>query len=496
MAKKFPDTFYNPISIIGTVISLISFIAFIFLFLVGIFVPSTPVYFGIVTFIILPVFLIVGLLMIIIGVILERRRRIKGGEVRHFINVDFNNPRHRRGTLIFIAVVVVFMLSSAFGSYQAFEYTESVEFCGKLCHEVMQPEYTAYQTSPHARVKCAECHIGEGADWFVKSKISGAYQVYSVLFNKYSKPIPTPIKDLRPAQETCERCHWPQYFFTESKKQKTYFKKDEGNTSWTISFLMKIGGGSPEMGPTAGIHWHMNIMQDIEYIANDAARQEIVYVKTTDHQNNVTEYFSSDNQLTHTEIDTRQKFKVDCIDCHNRPSHVYKPPTSAVDLAMYLKQIDPTLPFIKKIAVEALSYNYSTKEKALDSIRYVIENYYGNEYKDIAATRTEPIKKAVLEIQKIYSRNFYPSMQVTWRAYPENISHMNNPGCFRCHNGKLVSTLGKQITKDCNSCHTILYQGSELSPKTLTTTGLEFQHPEDIGDEWKTTNCNECHTGE
>ncbi len=259
---------------------------------------------------------------------------------------------------------------------------------------------------------------------------------------------------------------------------------------------MKIGGGSPEMGPTAGIHWHMNIMQEIEYVANDYARQQIVYVKTSDNQNKVTEYFSAENPLTHNEIDKRPKFKVDCIDCHNRPSHVFKPPTSAVDLAMYLKYIDPTLPYIKKVAVEALSFNYSTNQMALDSIHYVIEIYYGNEYKDIAATRTETIKKAVLEVQKIYSRNFYPSMQVAWKAYPENISHLNSPGCFRCHNRKLVSPLGKAITRDCNSCHTILYQGSELVPKTLTTTGLEFQHPEDIGDEWKTTNCNECHIGE
>lgn len=391
MAKRFPDTFYNPLSIIGTVVSVIVFITVLFLALIGVFVPETPVYFGIVTFIVLPFILIIGLLMIIIGLIFERRRRVRGGEVRHFISIDFNNPRHRRGTFIFIVIVIIFMLSSAFGSYQAFQYTESVEFCGKLCHEVMEPEYTAYQTSPHARVRCAECHIGEGADWFVKSKISGAYQVYSVLFNKYSKPIPIPIKDLRPAQETCERCHWPQYFFTESKKQKSYFKKDKKNTPWTISLLMKIGGGSPEMGPTAGIHWHMNIMQDIAYIADDPMRQKISYVRTKDHKGNVTEYFSTDKPLTRDEIDNRQKFKVDCIDCHNRPSHVYKPPTASLDLALYLKHIDPTLPYIKSIAVEALSHKYSSKEKATDSIRYVIENYYGSNYPEVAQKRTDAI---------------------------------------------------------------------------------------------------------
>lgn len=496
MAKRFPDTFYNTLSMIGAVVSLIIFITIVFLVILGILVPETPVYFGIVTFIILPILLTLALLTTIAGIIRERKRRLKGGEVKHFISIDFDNPRHRRGTIVFIVVVVVFMLSSAFGSYQAFQYSESVEFCGKVCHEVMEPEYTAYQTSPHARVRCAECHIGEGADWFVKSKLSGAYQVYSVLFNKYSKPIPTPIKNLRPAQETCEKCHWPQYFFSEKKVQKTYFKKDENNTPWTVSLLVKIGGGSPEMGPTAGIHWHMNIKEKVEYIAKDSMRQEIIYVKTTDKDGNVTEYFSMEDKLTREQIDFQPKFQVDCIDCHNRPSHVYNPPTSSIDLALYLKQIDPSLPYIKKISVEALSYPYISKERALDSIRYIIENFYGTEYKDIALTRSDAIKKAVLEVQKIYSRNFFPEMNVSWKAYPQNISHMNNPGCFRCHNEKLVSPLGKTITKNCNSCHTILYQGSELNPKTLTTSGLEFKHPEDIGEEWKTTNCSDCHTGE
>lgn len=496
MAKNFPDTFYNPLSIIGTVLSIILFISIIFLVLIGILVPETPVYFGIITYIVLPILLILSLLLIVIGILRERKRLLKGGEIKHFISIDFNNPKHRRGAITFVIVTVVFMLLSAFGSYQAFQYSESVEFCGKLCHEVMEPEYTAYQTSPHARVRCAECHIGEGADWFVKSKLSGAYQVYSVLFNKYSRPIPTPIKNLRPAQETCERCHWPQYFFSEKKVQKTYFKKDEKNTPWTISLLMKIGGGSPELGPTAGIHWHMNINQTIEYIAMDKMRQDIIYVKSIDQTGNVTEYFFPDNQLTRKQIDSLPKFKIDCIDCHNRPSHVYKSPTSSVDIGLYLKKIDPTLPYIKKVAVEALAYNYSTKEKALDSIKLIIESFYASEYADLLILKNDQIKNSIAEIQKTYARNFFPRMNVSWKAYPENISHLNNPGCFRCHNEKLIDPNYKSITKNCNSCHTILYQGPELSPKTLTTTGLNFIHPEDIGEEWKTANCNECHTGE
>ena len=101
----------------------------------------------------------------------------------------------------------------AFVGYNAFLFTESVTFCGRICHTVMEPEYTAYLNSPHARVRCVDCHVGAGAEWYVKSKLSGVHQVYAVTFHTYETPIPTPVKNLRPARETCEECHWPQKFF-------------------------------------------------------------------------------------------------------------------------------------------------------------------------------------------------------------------------------------------------------------------------------------------
>ncbi len=99
----------------------------------------------------------------------------------------------------------------------------------------MEPEHTAYQNSPHARVKCVDCHVGSGAGWYVRSKLSGAYQVYAVLANVYPRPIPTPIKNLRPARETCEQCHWPSHFSGQKEVINTYFKSDEQNTRWTIA---------------------------------------------------------------------------------------------------------------------------------------------------------------------------------------------------------------------------------------------------------------------
>jgi hypothetical protein len=495
VARRFPSTFYNPLSIISGVLSLICFISIVFLILLGIFVPQTPVYFGIITYIVLPSFLFIGLLFVLIGFLRERHRLLQGGEERPFIAIDFRNPKHRRGLTVSIIVIIVFMLASAFGSYQAFEYSESVVFCGKVCHNVMEPEYTAYQNSPHARVRCAECHIGAGADWFVKSKLSGAYQVYAVIANVYPTPIPTPIKNLRPAQETCERCHWPQHFFSEKKWQKTYYKKDEKNSPWTISMLMKIGGGTSEFGPTEGIHWY-HLKQTVQYIYTDSMRQQIPWVQTIDKDGKTTTYISEESDLSAEQIANKQKFKADCIDCHNRPSHVYRAPTKALDQSMSVGKINPVIPNIKSIAVDLLTVLYPTKEKAFDSIRTGIRNYYQSNYKSFADSNTALLSMAVDEIQKIYGRNFFPKMHVSWKAYPENIGHMTNNGCFRCHDGKHKSPEGKVIPKNCNTCHTILYQGPSSNPQTLQTAGLEFQHPEDIGDEWKTTNCSECHTGD
>ena len=98
------------------------------------------------------------------------------------------------GTLVIVAT----------GTYKAVELMESVEFCGTTCHKVMSPEYTTYLRSPHARVRCTQCHIGPGADWFVQSKLSGSWQLVSVALNLYPRPIPTPVHNLRPSRETCE----------------------------------------------------------------------------------------------------------------------------------------------------------------------------------------------------------------------------------------------------------------------------------------------------
>jgi NapC/NirT cytochrome c family, N-terminal region len=493
--QKLPTSFYNPVTLAGTAIATISFGLILFLIALEIIGGEQKPYMGIIAFVILPAFLILGIIIILYGIFREHRRKRLGIEVeRKFPVINLNDPKQRRAVTIFIGGTILLLLFTAFGSYKAYEYTDSVQFCGTVCHKVMEPEYTAYQYSPHARVACVQCHIGPGAEWYVRSKFSGAYQVYSVIFKKYSRPIPTPIENLRPAQETCEQCHWPSHFYSEKKVENTYFVSDENNSRWNLTMLLKIGGGNEETGVRTGIHWHMNIANDITYYALDSSRMIIPWVKVRSKSTGkITIYRAENSPVKDEDIKPEMTRKMDCIDCHNRPSHIYNPPMVSVDHLMALGSIDPKLPYIKSIAVQYLDRPYSTKEGALDSIKSSIEDFYNINYPQVAVDKKESIEKSIEEIQKIYSRNYFPYMRVSWRYFPNQIGHMYAPGCFRCHDGKHFNDEGKAIPHDCNTCHTIIAQEFDNEKTEFSLKGIDYKHPVDIGDAWKTIACSTCH---
>jgi hypothetical protein len=498
MKRRLPNTFYNPVSLVGSAIAFVSLGTVLFLFFVELVSEQTKPYVGILTYIVLPAFMIFGLFLIPIGMWIERRRRRRSGDkgMPRFPRIDLNEPRQRSLFAFFSISTIFLLLFTAIGSYRAYEFTDSVTFCGEICHNVMRPEFTAYHNSAHARVTCAECHVGPGATWFVRSKLSGAYQVYAVAFNLYPRPIPTPVRSLRPAQETCEQCHWPQYFYGKKEKVNTYFLSDEKNTKWSVTLLLKTGGGTSATGPTSGIHWHMNIANEITYVATDSSRQKIAWVRSKSMDGKVTEYMSVDDPLSPEELAKAEKRRMDCMDCHNRPTHVYHSPAQIINQALELGRIDATLPSIRSTAVQALVQPYSSTAAASDSIGIFIRNFYQEGYPEIAQSKRTAIDSAVVEVKSGYQKNFFPEMRVSWKAYPNNIGHLQDLGCFRCHDGNHASSDGKTISHDCNSCHTIIAQGGDEVKETSSLDGLAFQHPIDIGDAWKTTSCNECHTGE
>jgi len=483
----------HPLSLVGAGLVILSGASILFLFLIEAITGRANPYLGIFTYMIYPALLLLGVIIIPVGVILERRRRVKGGDLPPYAVIDLNNAR-TRGALVVVVVSSIFLMGLiSTVSYQAYHFTESVSFCGELCHSVMEPEYTAYKESPHARVTCAECHVGSGAGWYVRSKLSGAYQIYSVLFQKFPRPVPTPVHSLRPAQETCEQCHWPEKFFGAQLKVITRFGHDEKNSVRQIRSLLRTGGGSPTTGITAGIHWHMNIGNEVWYGASDPQRQKIPWVRIKDKQGRITEYFDRSVSLTAEQLKKLEIRRMDCIDCHNRPSHIFRDPDGAVDLVLLTGLIDSTLPYIKREAVRVLSESYTSKEQAREGIATALDAFYLKQYPKLYEAKRDAIKKAITEVQKIHQTNIFPEMKVDWRTHPDNIGHTLYPGCFRCHEGNHVSREGKVLRKDCQLCHTIIGQETAVQKPTEVAAAETFNHPWPLLGKHAQLSCNQCH---
>src|ERR1051325_7023526 len=448
---------------------------------------SNP-YLGILTWIVAPAILIFGLVLFLFGLMRERRRRRLRApdDVPVYPRIDFNERRTRLIPIWTSLGLIVFVTMSVVGSYQVYHYTESDAFCGTMCHQVMRPEYTAYQHSPRARVGCAVCHVGPGAGWFVKSKLSGAYQVYSVIAKKYPKPIPSPVENLRPAQQTCEQCHWPEKFFGAQLKVFNHYAYDEESTPRDVRLLIKTGGGSPKWGRATVIHWHMNIGSEVTYMATDKQRQDIPWVRVRNRKTGqVTDYRAENSKLTDAQIAAAAKRTMDCVDCHNRPTHIYRAPDASVDQALLAGRIDRSLPFIKQQAVTALAKDYTSTNAALAGIRTDLEKYYRENYPAVLTAKSQQLAGAVAELQQIFRNTRFPEMNVDWRTHANNVGHMRTLGCFRCHDDQHVSRDGKRLSKQCDLCHTV------LSPNGTTAA---FEHPIDLGD-LRAVNCADCHNG-
>jgi hypothetical protein len=455
--------------------------AFIFLLAMDAVGGGVHAYLGVLTWLVAPAFFILGLLLMGMGH-LWHRRNLSRGQKAYALSIDLSKPEHQRNVALFAFAGIVFMLATAFGSYKTYHYTESVEFCGEVCHVVMKPEYTTYQRSAHARVSCADCHIGGGAEWFVKAKISGAYQVYATLANNFPRPVPTPIRNLRPAQDTCEKCHWPEKFTGNLDRSYQRFLADRQNTPYTVRMLLRVGGGQPGHGPFGGIHWHMSVANKVEYYATDPQRLDIPWIRVTpaDGPSRVYRVPEFEGEPPANQIRT-----MDCMDCHNRPAHVFRNANDAVDEAMAWGRIGLDLPLLKRHAVDALTAEYETTEAALIGIEELMARRYPDH---------PSMPAAVAELRRIYELNFFPEMKADWRAYPDHLGHKDWPGCFRCHNDRHATFEGATVkASDCNSCHTILAQGSGADLLMLSPGGIEFKHPG--GDLDGDFSCSECHTG-
>jgi len=462
----------NSLTLTGAVVATSTALTTIAFWFYDMFLPGPPhPYIGLLIFLILPGIFVLGLLLIPLGIWLKRRKLRTSGELPVvFPAISLQLPVVRR-TLEYVAFATLLnLLIIGTASYRGVEYMDSTNFCGTTCHTVMEPEYTTYQNSPHAHVACVECHIGPGAPWFVRSKLSGLRQVFAVTFRTYSRPIPSPVKYLRPARETCEHCHWPQRFTGDKFLLNTSYKDDERNTPQTDVLLLKVGGRTWQ--GLVGIHGHhLADTARIRYISTDAQRQTIPIVVYTDDNGKITEFISSDARPTQQQLDRGEHRVMDCVDCHNRPTHAFEMPESAVDKQMSLGLIRPELPFIKKKAVELLKMDYPSRDAAQQRITGELNSFYRTNYPEIYQSHRKAVERSSEEVARIYLRNIFPDMRVTWGTHPNNLGHNDSLGCFRCHDGSHTSADGRTITNDCSACHLLLATGEE-HPKILTELGM------------------------
>ena len=419
-------------------------------------------YVGIIVFLILPIIFFTGLILVPIGLYLSKKRIREG-----ISEGGFDRGAALRRLAWFFGTVTLFnLLIGTQITYRAVKHMETPQFCGASCH-TMNPEFAAYQNSPHSRVECVECHVAPGAAGWISSKTNGIRQLFETALDSYHKPIPSAIESNRliPARKTCENCHWPQMFGGVRLRVLNKYAEDEANTLSQTVLLMLVGGNR-----IPGIHGtHFGPGVEIRFAAADPARQTVPWVEYRNKKTGELRTFISAEKPGST--NDMPKYEMECVDCHNRPTHTFELPERAMDNALAGGQISVTLPFIKKKGVELLKTNYPSSADAVAQLPALLDTFYQRNYPDLYAQRSDDIRHASQAIVAIYRRNVFPDLKVSWGTYPNNLGHMDFPGCFRCHDGSHATADGKTISQECNSCHEALAI-DEASPEILRTLGL------------------------
>ena len=365
------------------------------------------------------------------------------------IKFFFPSPDAPRLMLILpYATLGILTLLLLFGGVHGWEYTNSPVFCGTACH-TMPPQDTVYKQSPHANVTCEECHIGR-ASFFnqLMRKTQGIKETYYEVFKLYEYPIRA--EALRPARDTCEKCHQPETFSSDSLRVQTRFGNDLHNTQSSIYLLLKTGGGAKREGLGRGIHWH--IVNKVEYYATDELSQTIPYVRVHNDDGTTTEYVDVEAGFDKATMDESQLKTMDCVTCHNRVTHEFKVPVDSVDEAMSRGLIDAEIPLIHQKAVEVLAVSYTSREEAFAAFDGV-ESYYKNT--DYYPGHGEQIKAAVQALKDIFDNTVFLEQKIDFTTHPNNLGHINSPGCFRCHDGKHLDANDQAIRLECNVCHSV-----------------------------------------
>jgi NapC/NirT cytochrome c family, N-terminal region len=444
----------NFLTFTGVVLTTTGGVSWLFILPLSMSAESANPYLGILFFLVFPALFFAGLALMPLGIWLKvRKERRTGAAETELPPVSWRNLDFRRIVSVIAVATFLNLIIGGHYTYAAVEYMDTVTFCGQTCHTVMKPEFTAYQESPHFRVSCTECHIGQGASWFVRSKLSGVRQVFATALNTYSRPVEQPVQ-----------CHWPQRFNPFRLRVIDKYAEDETNTHTQTVLMMKIAGREGK-----GIHgFHLTPGVVIEY-RSDRSRQNIPWVRYTAPSGESTEYAAEGWDPAKAE--DYELRTMDCVDCHNRPTHAFFLADRAMDRAMAAGSIDPSLPSVKTKGLEIIKAEYASTEAAQEQIPKALEEFYRTEHPDTYQAEQQAVEQSARGLLAVWQRNVFPEMNITWGTYSNQVGHTDYPGCYRCHDDAHAASNGKTITQDCTACHEML-AWEESNPEILTQLGI------------------------
>lgn len=446
---SFPAALRHPVALVGVAITTVMALLFLALLLLDALGYFTNPYFGLLLFVTIPAAFVIGLILVPIGLRLETRRRRLHPEAgpAQWPVIDLSIRRQRAIIVGVLTLTVVNLMLLSMASVGAVHYMETTEFCGQVCHTTMEPQYVAHQSGAHARVPCVDCHVGPGIGALIQSKMAGTRQLWQIATDNVPKPVPSPVHTMRPARFTCEHCHSPEKFHGDVLRVSREYADDAESTETPTFLTMFVGGGSRELNVGTGIHWHMNLDNEVEYVTTDPARQTIPYVRLRTKDGAVHEYYAP--KTTPEQIAAGERRTMDCLDCHNRPAHTFFATAErAIDSAIAQGRIPKDLPFARREAVAAVKEEYPNKDAALAAIAGRFREFYKTQSAD-----ADKVNRIIAGTQDVWARNVFPAMKVTWGTYINNISHIDTPGCFRCHDDEHTSKDGRVIKQDCEMCH-------------------------------------------
>lgn len=440
----------HPVALAGVIITTVAAVAFLTLLVAELFGLFNNPYAGLVIFIAVPAIFVFGLLLIPIGIRLQRRALARDPSTPlDWPVIDLRQSRVRGIVVGVAAITVVNATIVLIASQGALHYMESPEFCGQTCHTQMHPQFTAWQNTSHAEVACVQCHVGEGARALVHSKLAGTRQLWHVITGNFPRPIPASQAEMRPAIETCGRCHSPMLGHGMRTRTIREYAEDETNTETATTLALHVGGPNEKTASGRAIHWHADPRIRVEYVTTDADRQNIPFVRTINEKGETKEYVVEGTTPEALAAGTTRT--MDCIDCHNAAAHRISPTAEqAVNRAMASGRISPAVPFVRRDAVTLLKSDYGDEAAAMTAIESGLR----------AASTSSPAKvdehalsQAIAATQQLYRANVFPVMKVTWGVYADNLGHTTSLGCFRCHDGSHVARDGSAINADCSTCH-------------------------------------------